>query len=123
MIEGFKSMFDDLTPGLLERVAGNIYLLDVDDQGEEDLMLSWFLIHYKAERKLNISVSRLFDEDDEDGKRRVHLLGANIRSVYEKTGKANKMTHEEAVKRAAGAGELLNGKRGRDAHATKDGIK
>lgn len=61
-------MFDDLTPGFLERVAGNVYLLCVDDQDEEDLVLSWFLIHYKTERKLNISVSRLFDEDDEEQK-------------------------------------------------------
>ena len=46
IIEGFKSMFDDLTPELLERVAGNVYLLGVEDQDEEDLVLSWFLIHY-----------------------------------------------------------------------------
>ena len=72
IVEGFKSMFDDLTPGFLERVVGNIYLLGVEDQDEEDLVLSWFLIHYRVEKKLNISVKRLFDEEDdeedEDGK-------------------------------------------------------
>ena len=69
VIEGFKSMFDDLTPGFLERVVGNVYLLGVEDQDEEDLILSWFLIHYMVEKKLNISVKRLFDEEeDEDGK-------------------------------------------------------
>ena len=68
VIEGFKSMFDDLTLGLLERVVGNIYLLGVEDQDEEDIVLSWFLIHYKTEQKLNISVKRLFDEEEEDEK-------------------------------------------------------
>lgn len=68
IIEGFKSMFDDLTPELLERVVGNIYLLGVEDQDEEDIVLSWFLIHYKTEQKLNISVKRLFDEEEEDEK-------------------------------------------------------
>lgn len=68
VIEGFKIMFDDLRPGFLERVVGNIYLLGVEDQDEEDIVLSWFLIHYKTEQKLNISVKRLFDEEEEDEK-------------------------------------------------------
>lgn len=66
IIEGFKSMFDDLTPGFLERVVGNVYLLGVEDQDDEDIVLSWFLIHYKTEQESNISVKRLFDEDDEE---------------------------------------------------------
>ena len=68
IVEGFKSIFDDLTPGFLERVVGNVYLLGVEDQDDEDIVLSWFLIHYRAEKKLNISVKRLFDEEEEDEK-------------------------------------------------------
>lgn len=65
---GLRVCCDDLTPELLERVVGNIYLLGVEDQDEEDLVLSWFLIHYQTHPKLNISVKRLFDEEEEDEK-------------------------------------------------------